>query len=204
MTIKADKPTPYPLPNEANRSFLADVQLPGAQMHPRGEEDGSAPPGCPGVPGGCPASEGWTRRSAADGSTRLSHTPPAGWPWRWPRGQPGHWTPRPATVASLPSLLAKVDLPSPSKTGKFSTATYLLKQPLCFSVSTRTELGQHPRPSTTLTAHSPPSTIPRTRTYPQGGILLTFCPVIFICLGFFFLLQDLKAPPGWGSSIIRE
>lgn len=75
-----------------------------------------------------------THCSMAGVNTSLSHTHPEGWRWRWPRVQSGCWGPKPATAASLPSLLAKADLSSPDRTGKFSMATYVLKQPLLFSL----------------------------------------------------------------------
>lgn len=45
--------------------------------------------------------------------------------------------PKPATAASVPFLLAKAGLSSPGRTGKSSTATYVLKQPLFFFLFTQ-------------------------------------------------------------------
>lgn len=201
MKIKADK---HPQTRQTGVSLQTGSSLeprctPGARRMALPHQ---AAQGCPG--------DAWQEGTDALLSSRWWHWPVTHSP-SWvalevAEGQAGCWTPRPATATGFLFLLAKADLPSSSKTGKFSTATYLLKQPFFLSLCTRTELGQHPRLSTFLTAHSNvnnPMHHPQDSHISPGWNSLAVLPHDACTFGFFFLLQDSKAPTGWGSSIIR-
>lgn len=196
-----DKP-PY---NKANRSSLADQQLPGAQMHPREEEDLSAPSGCPGVPGGHPTSrDGRTAQRQMAAPACHTHTQQGGL-----GGGQGY-----RLLTGPPSLPWGCQFPLPPSQGgpalsqqnrKVFYGHLLIKAALFFSITTRTELGEHPRPGTILTAHSnvmTPCTTPGLARIPRVRSSRHFPPSDVLMLVWFFSCCRTQRPPQVGAPLL--